>query len=91
SYNICRYHHERYDGKGYPDGLTGNHIPLCAQVVGLADVYEALTSQRVYKDAYSHQEAIQMILRGECGKFNPKLIECLMMVSDQFEAIKQQK
>ncbi|MCM1131794.1 MAG: diguanylate cyclase [Roseburia sp.] len=75
---ICRWHHERYDGKGYPDGLKGDEIPISAQVVALADVYDALTSSRVYKTAYSHDKAMQMILNGECGVFNPLLIECLL-------------
>ncbi len=81
-YQICRWHHERYDGRGYPDGLAGEDIPIAAQVVSLADVYDALTSKRVYKEAYSHERAIQMILNGECGAFNPLLLECLMDVSD---------
>lgn len=81
-YQICRWHHERYDGKGYPDGLKGEEIPIAAQVVALADVYDALTSKRVYKDAYSHEKAIQMILNGECGVFNPLLLECLTDISD---------
>lgn len=76
-YQICRWHHERYDGKGYPDGLKGEEIPIAAQVVALADVYDALTSKRVYKDAFSHEKAVQMILNGECGVFNPLLRECL--------------
>ncbi len=80
---ICRWHHERYDGKGYPDGLKGEEIPISAQVVALADVYDALTSPRVYKNAYSHQEAVQMILNGECGVFNPILLECLVEVQDE--------
>lgn len=70
-YQICRWHHERYDGKGYPDGLKGDDIPIAAQVVSLADVYDALTSQRVYKPAYTHQKTMEMILNGECGTFNP--------------------
>lgn len=74
AYKICRWHHERYDGKGYPDGLVGDDIPIEAQIVALADVYDALTSVRCYKNAYTHEEAIGMILNGECGKFNPKLI-----------------
>lgn len=82
AYDICRHHHERYDGKGYPDGLLGDQIPIAAQVVSLADVYDALVSVRVYKDAYTHEEALQMILRGECGQFNPILIECLKDISD---------
>lgn len=77
SYQICRWHHERYDGKGYPDGLKGEEIPIAAQVVSLADVYDALTSKRVYKEAHSHEKALQMILNGECGSFNPLLLECL--------------
>lgn len=79
---ICRWHHERYDGKGYPDGLAGDDIPISAQVVALADVYDALVSKRVYKEAYDHEKAIQMIVDGECGAFNPLLIECLLDVAD---------
>lgn len=75
--DICRWHHERYDGHGYPDGLVGDEIPISAQVVSLADVYDALISERVYKPAYSHEQAMTMILNGECGVFNPLLIECL--------------
>lgn len=77
AHDICRWHHERYDGKGYPDGLKGEEIPISAQVVALADVYDALTSERVYKKAYSHEKAVEMILNGECGTFNPLLLECL--------------
>ena len=73
----CRWHHERYDGKGYPDGLKGEEIPISAQVVSIADVYDALVSERVYKKAFSHETAIKMILNGECGAFNPLLLECL--------------
>lgn len=76
AHNICHYHHERWDGKGYPEGLKGDAIPICAQVVGLADVFDALTSSRVYKNAYSVSQAVNMILRGECGVFSPKLLEC---------------
>ena len=75
--DICRWHHERYDGHGYPDGLVGDEIPISAQVVSLADVYDTLISERVYKPAYSHEQAMAMILNGECGVFNPLLIECL--------------
>ncbi len=82
---ICRWHHERYDGKGYPDGLKGEEIPISAQVVALADVYDALTSPRVYKAAIPHQKAIEMILNGECGAFNPLLLECLVEVQDILE------
>lgn len=80
---ICRWHHERYDGRGYPDGLKGEEIPISAQVVSLADVYDALVSDRVYKKAYSHEKAIQMILNGECGVFNPLLLECLLDIEDK--------
>lgn len=81
-YQICRWHHERYDGRGYPDGLKGEEIPIAAQVVALADVYDALTSKRVYKAAYSHEKTIEMIRNGECGAFNPLLLECLEDISD---------
>lgn len=84
-YQICRWHHERYDGRGYPDGLKGEEIPIVAQVVALADVYDALTSKRVYKDAYSHEKAIRMIMNGECGAFNPFLLECLQDISGVLE------
>lgn len=77
AYEICRWHHERYDGKGYPDGLKGDEIPISAQVVSLADVYDALTSERCYKKAFPHETAMQMILNGECGTFNPLVLECL--------------
>lgn len=75
--HICRWHHERYDGRGYPDGLKGEEIPISAQVVSVADVYDALTSERVYKKAFTHENAMEMILAGECGTFNPLLLECL--------------
>lgn len=83
---ICRWHHERYDGKGYPDGLVGEEIPISAQVVAVADVYDALTSDRCYKPAYTHEQAIHMILNGECGAFNPLLLECLTEIADQLPA-----
>lgn len=83
AYQIARWHHERWDGKGYPDGLKGDEIPIAAQVVSVADVYDALTSERVYKDAIPHEQAIQMILDGKCGTFNPLLIECLLEVKDR--------
>ena len=83
AHEICRWHHERYDGRGYPDGLKGDEIPISAQVVALADVYDALVSKRVYKPAYSHEKAIEMILNGECGAFNPLLLECLTDIKDQ--------
>lgn len=82
AYQICRWHHERYDGRGYPDGLKGEEIPIGAQVVAMADVYDALTSERVYKKAFSHETALQMIQDGECGTFNPLLLECLLDVAD---------
>lgn len=82
AYDICRWHHERYDGKGYPDGLKGDEIPISAQVVSLADVYDALTSPRVYKPPFTHEKAIEMIMNGECGTFNPILLECLKDVQD---------
>ncbi len=84
AYNICRYHHERWDGKGYPDGLKGDSIPICAQAVGIADCYDALTTDRVYKKAISPESAFTMILNGECGLFSPKLLECLKNVRKQF-------
>ena len=89
SYDICRHHHERYDGKGYPDGLAGEAIPLSAQLVGLADAYDALVSERVYKSAYSEDEAFQMIVSGECGVFSPKLLECFRRSKKRFEAENQ--
>ena len=83
SYEICRWHHERWDGRGYPDGLKGEEIPIAAQVVALADVYDALTSERCYKKAFDHDTAVRMILNGECGTFNPLLMECLTEVADE--------
>ena len=85
AYQICRWHHERYDGRGYPDGLKGEEIPVSAQVVALADVYDALVSRRVYKKSYSHEEAMQMILGGECGAFNPVLLQCLTEAQDKIK------
>ena len=79
---IAHWHHERWDGRGYPDGLVGDEIPLSAQIVSLADVYDALTSERCYKKAFSHEKAMEMILGGECGVFNPKLVECFVDVQD---------
>ncbi len=83
AHDICRWHHERWDGGGYPDGLKGDEIPISAQAVSIADVYDALTSERVYKSAVSHEKAIEMILNNECGVFNPILIECLLDVQDR--------
>ena len=75
SYDISRHHHERWDGRGYPDGLKGDEITIWSQVVAVADVYDALTSPRVYKAAFDHQTAMKMIYGGECGIFNPKVLE----------------
>ncbi|WP_322170967.1 bifunctional diguanylate cyclase/phosphohydrolase [Acutalibacter caecimuris] len=85
AYQICRWHHERWDGRGYPDGLKGDEIPIAAQVVAMADVYDALTSERVYKAAFSHEKAISMITGGECGSFNPLLLECLGESADTLQ------
>ena len=84
AYRICRYHHERWDGKGYPDGLKGDSIPICAQAVGIADAYDALTTDRVYKKAFSPAKAYTMILNGECGVFSPKLLECFKSSREEF-------
>ena len=84
AWEISRWHHERWDGKGYPDGLKGEEIPICAQVVSIVDVYDALTSERCYKKAFDHDTAIQMILDGQCGQFNPILLKCLKELSLQF-------
>lgn len=85
SYDICRYHHERYDGRGYPEGLKGEEIPIAAQIVSVADVYDALVSDRCYKDAYTPAEAYDMIMRGECGEFSPKILMCLARAREEFE------
>lgn len=85
AYEICRWHHERYDGRGYPDGLKGEEIPISAQAVSIADAYDALTSERVYKKAFSHEKSLQMILNGECGCFHPLLLECLSDISDRIQ------
>ena len=87
---ICRWHHERWDGRGYPDGLKGDEIPISAQVVSLADVYDALTSERCYKAAFDHDTALNMIVNGECGAFNPLLLECLMDGADQIKQAMQE-
>ena len=86
-YDICRYHHERYDGKGYPDGLKGDEIPVSAQLVSVADVYDALTNERCYKKAFSTEKAYNMIINGECGVFSPKLIEAFKKIRGQFEEL----
>lgn len=85
AYQICLYHHEKFDGKGYPKGLKGDDIPIVAQVVSMADVYDALTAERVYKKAYSQDEALRMILDGQCGQFNPLLVECLLEIKDSLK------
>ena len=85
AYSIARWHHERWDGRGYPDGLKGNEIPIEAQVVALADVYDALTSDRCYKKACPHEQAVRMILNGECGAFNPMLLECFVEIEDDLK------
>lgn len=86
AYEICRWHHERFDGRGYPDGLKGDDIPISAQIVALADVYDALTSERVYKKAFTHDVAVNMILNGECGTFNPLLMECLKEAAESIQS-----
>lgn len=87
AYEICRHHHERFDGRGYPDKLAGDDIPISAQLVSIADVYDALVSIRCYKSAYSINEAEQMIVNGQCGVFSPKLLECFKKVVDDFEKL----
>ena len=91
AYEICRWHHERYDGKGYPDGLKGEEIPISAQVVSLADVYDALVSERVYKKAFPPEQALEMIKNGECGSFNPLLLECLIDIKDRVKEEYEQR
>jgi len=85
AHDICRWHHERYDGRGYPDGLKGEEIPLAAQVVSIADVYDALISPRAYKPALHHEEAVQMIVNGECGMFSPRILECFLEIADRVD------
>ena len=87
SYEICRHHHEKYDGKGYPDGLKGDEIPISAQIVSVADVYDALVNERVYKNAFSKEKAYDMITGGECGQFSPKLMKSFEKVRNEFEAV----
>lgn len=87
AWEICRWHHERWDGHGYPDGLLGEKIPISAQVVALADVYDALTSKRCYKNAYDHETAMNMIMSGECGAFNPLLLKCLYEISPKLRMV----
>ena len=91
AYEITRWHHERWDGRGYPDGLKGDEIPISAQLVALADVYDALTSERCYKKAFSHEKAVQMVRNGECGAFNPLLLQCLTDVQTDLKVQLQQR
>lgn len=88
-YEICRHHHERYDGRGYPDRLAGENIPISAQIVSLADVYDALVSERVYKKAFTPDQAYDMIQAGQCGTFSPKILECFKMAKGEFEELKK--
>lgn len=90
SYEICRHHHERYDGSGYPDGLKGNAIPMCAQVVGIVDAYDALINDRPYKRKYEPEEAIRMISNGECGVFSNQLMQCFQEAAKQQNWLKRQ-
>ena len=89
AFEICRWHHERYDGRGYPDGLLGDEIPIWAQVVSVADVYDALTSERCYKKAFSHETSMEMILGGQCGTFSPLMQQCLKDVSGELQKMFQ--
>lgn len=89
SYDICRYHHERYDGSGYPDHLKGDNIPIWSQIVAVADCYDALTSHRVYKDALSHKESVEMILKGDCGTFGPKVMEVFKSKESELEDLRR--
>ena len=83
AWDIARHHHERWDGRGYPDGLKGEEISLAAQVVSLADVYDALSCKRVYKDAFPREKVLEMIRDGACGVFNPRLLECFFQVEEE--------
>ena len=86
-YDVICYHHEKFDGGGYPEGLKGNDIPIWSQIVSLADVYDALTNERVYKKAYTHEQAKQMIYNGECGYFNPDILDCFIHVEEKVKTI----
>ena len=83
-YEICRYHHERWDGNGYPDHLVGDEIPISAHIVAIADVYDALVSPRVYKSIYANNIAYDMIMKGECGQFSPDVLECFALAKEDF-------
>ncbi len=87
SYEIAKYHHEKFDGKGYPEGLSGNDIPISAQIVSIADCYDALISKRCYKDAFEKKKAFEMIVNGECGVFNPDIMQCFVDRIEDFEAL----
>ena len=87
AYEICRWHHERYDGRGYPDGLKGDSIPISAQVVALADVYDALCCRRVYKPPIPREKALEMIQTGQCGQFNPRLLDSFLAVEDEIHRL----
>lgn len=89
-YQICRYHHEKWDGLGYPDGLSGNDIPICAQVVSVADCYDALTSERSYKSAFTHEQAVEMIRAGACGAFSDEMMDCFSSVLPKFKKLTQE-
>ena len=89
--DIARHHHERWDGKGYPDGLAGDEISLWAQVVSLADVYDALSCKRVYKDAFPRERVLEMIRDGECGTFNPELLRCFFEVEEKLSGLYQKE
>ena len=88
---IARSHHERWDGRGYPDGLKGDEIPLSAQIVSLADVYDALVSTRVYKPPFSHEQTLEMISKGQCGIFNPTLLKYFMDIAPQIKELYQEQ
>ena len=87
---VCMYHHERYDGDGYPLGLKGDEIPIAAQIVGVADAYDALISERIYKPAYKPEEAFEMIIKGDCGVFNPRLIDLFSMMRMELEEVHEE-
>jgi len=85
--NICKYHHERWDGSGYPMGLAGEEIPFIARVFAIADVYDALISAKPYKPRLPHKTAVEMITNGECGMFDPEILECFKLSKNKFEKI----
>lgn len=91
AYTICRHHHERFDGRGYPDQLVGDDIPIEAQIVSVADVYDALISERCYKKAFTKEQAFNMIMNGECGAFSPKLLDCFRNVRETMESVSREK